>query len=120
MVRIYTIYIACYQSIGFSEEEQTAVWKVVASVVHLCNADIQSSGDGESSKVEDMIQLEQVAKLIETSPDSIAEVLTHRHVATRGEAIRTTINQAKAVYARDALAKVLSYLFIHKKFTEIL
>lgn len=83
------------------------MWKVVASVLHLCNADIQSSGDGESSQVEDMTQLNQVAKLIETSPDNIAEVLTHRHVATRGEAIKTPINQAKAVYARDALAKVL-------------
>lgn len=82
------------------------MWKVVASVIHLCNVDVQSSGDGESSKVTDMTQLNQVAKLIETSPDSIAEVLTHRHVATRGEAIKTTINQAKAAYARDALAKV--------------
>lgn len=60
-----------------------------------------------------MTQLDQVAKLIETSPESIAEVLTHRHVATRGEAIKTPINQAKAVYARDALAKVfISHLFI--------
>ena len=78
----------------------------MASVIHLCNVDIQSSGDGESSVVGDMTQLQQVAKLIETLPEDIAEVLTHRHVATRGEAIKTTINQAKAVYARDALAKV--------------
>ena len=63
--------------------------------------------------VEDMTQLQQVAKLIETSPDDIAEVLTHRHVATRGEAIKTTINQIKAAYARDALAKVLTYQSVH-------
>lgn len=81
----------------------------MASVLHLCNVDIQSSEDAESSSVKDMTQLDQVAKLIETSPDSIAEVLTHRHVATRGEAIKTPINQAKAVYARDALAKVSYY-----------
>ena len=64
-----------------------------------------------------MTQLDQVAKLIETSPDNIAEVLTHRHVATRGEAIKTSINQAKAVYARDALAKVLICVYhIHGNF----
>ena len=66
--------------------------------------------------VQDMTQLNQVAKLIETSPNDIAEVLTHRHVATHGEAIKTPINQAKAAYARDALAKVSNYPFICRKF----
>jgi len=82
------------------------VWKVVASVIHLCNVELKSSGDGETSKVVDMSQLRKISKLIETSPENIADVLTHRHVATRGEAIKTPINQAKALYARDALAKV--------------
>ncbi|XP_065909856.1 unconventional myosin-Id-like [Dysidea avara] len=94
-------------SIGFSEEEQTAVWKVVAAVLHLCNVELESSGDGETSKVADMTQLRKISKLIETRPENVADVLTHRHVATRGEAIQTPINQSKAVYARDALAKAL-------------
>jgi len=88
------------------------VWKVVATVLHLCNVELESSGDGETSKVKDMAQLRKISKLIETSPESIADVLTHRHVATRGEAIKTPINQAKALYARDALAKV-SYVSMY-------
>ena len=88
------------------------MWKVVAAVLHLCNVELESSGDGETSKVADMTQLRKISKLIETRPENVADVLTHRHVATRGEAIQTPINQSKAVYARDALAKVCTYNFL--------
>ena len=82
---------------------------IEAAALTLTNAKwmaLNDSGDGETSKVANMAQLKQISELIETSPENIADVLTNRHVATRGEAIKTPINQAKAVYARDALAKV--------------
>ena len=52
------------QSMGFTPEEQSAIWKVIAAILHLGNVELASNKDGETSCVADMGQLTPIAKVL--------------------------------------------------------
>ena len=52
------------QSMGFTPEEQSATWRVIAAILHLGNVELVSNKDGETSCVADMSQLAPIAKVL--------------------------------------------------------
>lgn len=94
------------QSLGFSSDDQVNIQKLLAAILHLGNVKLEDAGDGESSKVGSMAELEKVARLLGTSKSELVKALTMRVVAAKTEVVEAKQNQARATYARDALAKV--------------
>ena len=94
------------QATGFSARDQQDIWKILAAILHLGNIKLLDAGDGESSSVENMKEVNYVAILLGTKKDEIAHALTHRIVAAKGDVVETKLSQSKAIYGRDALAKV--------------
>ena len=70
--------------------------------------ELVDAGDGESSKVDNMITAGRAAALIGTTKTQLARALTHRVVASKREVVETPQNKHRATYARDAMAKVSS------------
>ena len=96
------------QSLGFTSDDQIAIQKLLAAILHLGNVEFMDAGDahGESSKVRNMLTADKVARMLGTSKNEVAKALTHRVVAPKGEVVTAEQNKARATYGRDAMAKV--------------
>ena len=94
------------QSIGIGSSAQQDMYKLLGAVLHLGNVELKNAGDGESSKVANPVVADRAARLLGTTKSALAKALTVRVVPAKGDVIETKMNQAKATYTRDALAKV--------------
>lgn len=67
-------------NVGIPEDEQNAVFQLVASVLHLGNLDFVEAGEHDSSKLADSATdaLQAAASLLGTSADGLARALTTR------------------------------------------
>lgn len=98
---------AAMKSMKFTPEDQMAIWKIIAAILHLGNVEIAPSTDGETSLVKDTAQLEPIAKVLGTTTKDLATALTKRTLATRGEVVVTNLNASVGAYTRDALSKAM-------------
>ena len=73
---------------------------------HFLQGNIHFTGDGEYSEISNESELEWVAKVLNTSKESIKKALCYRVVAARGEVMEKSHNVKEAFHGRDALAKV--------------
>ena len=48
----------------FSQDDQTAIWKIIAAILHLGNVEVGATTDGEISMITDMDKLEPIAKVL--------------------------------------------------------
>ena len=94
------------QSLGFSSSDRNNIHKLLAAILHLGNVELVDGGDGESSKVANMEEVERFARLVGINAEETARSLTHRVVASKLDVVETSTNAARAAYTRDALAKV--------------
>ncbi|KAG6658241.1 myosin-17-like [Carya illinoinensis] len=101
--------------VGISEEEQEAIFRVVAAILHLGNIEFAKGDEADSSVIKDeqsRFHLNMTAELLNCDAKSLEDALIKRVMVTPEEVITRTLDAVAAVGSRDALAKtVYSRLF---------
>ncbi|KAG8456838.1 hypothetical protein GDO86_002574 [Hymenochirus boettgeri] len=92
--------------LGVKESHQMSIFKIIASILHLGNVEIQSERDGESCNLLDGDEhLGHFCTLLGLEHDQMRHWLCHRKLVTTSETYVKTMPQQQAVNARNALAK---------------
>ncbi|CAL0304789.1 unnamed protein product [Lupinus luteus] len=97
-------------SIGIGEEEQEAIFRVVAAVLHLGNIEFSKGEENDSSAIKDeksRFHLNMTAKLLKCDTMSLEDALIKRVMVTPEEVITRTLDSIAAVGSRDTLAKTI-------------
>ncbi|KAM6899598.1 unconventional myosin-Ig [Xenentodon cancila] len=98
--------MSALEVIGFSSEEISTVYQILASILHLGN--VQFESDGESVQILGLETVNHISELTATDPDSVSKSLLFRTVATGGgEVIEKGHTEQDACFGRDAFAKAL-------------
>ncbi|KAI3495714.1 hypothetical protein L1887_38060 [Cichorium endivia] len=101
--------------VGISEEEQDAIFRVVAAILHLGNINFAKGKEIDSSVLKDeksRFHLNVTAELLMCDAKSLEDALIKRVMVTPEEVITRTLDPEAALGSRDALAKtVYSRLF---------
>ncbi|CAH1448881.1 unnamed protein product [Lactuca virosa] len=101
--------------VGISEEEQDAIFRVVAAILHLGNVNFAKGKEIDSSVLKDeksRFHLNVTAELLMCDAKSLEDALIKRVMVTPEEVITRTLDPEAALGSRDALAKtVYSRLF---------
>lgn len=96
--------------VGISEDEQDAIFRVVAAILHLGNIDFVKGKEVDSSKLKDeksLYHLQTAAELLMCNPKSLEDSLCQRVIVTPDGNITKLLDPAAAVLSRDALAKTI-------------
>ncbi|KAK6941316.1 Myosin, N-terminal, SH3-like [Dillenia turbinata] len=96
--------------VGISEEEQEAIFRVVAAVLHLGNIDFAKGKEIDSSVIKDeksRFHLNMTAELLKCDAKGLEDALIKRVMITPEEIITRTLDPASAIGNRDALAKTI-------------
>ncbi|KAM5149121.1 LOW QUALITY PROTEIN: myosin XVB [Callospermophilus lateralis] len=102
------------QVLGLSPEELTAIWAMLATVLHLGNICFSSSEweFQEVASVSSWAEIHTAARLLRVPPERLEGAVTRRVTETSYGQISRSLPVESAVDARDALAKALySQLF---------
>ncbi|XP_022152731.1 myosin-12 [Momordica charantia] len=101
--------------VGISQDEQDAIFRVVAAILHLGNIDFMKGKEVDSSKVKDEksnYHLQTAAELLMCDVKALEDSLCQRVIVTPDGNITKPLDPDSAVLSRDALAKtVYSRLF---------
>ncbi|MED6193013.1 hypothetical protein PIB30_014995 [Stylosanthes scabra] len=93
-----------------NEEEQEAIFRVVAAVLHLGNIEFAKGEEIDSSVIKDeksRFHLNTTAELLKCDAKSLEDALIQRVMVTPEEVITRTLDPVAAVGSRDALAKTI-------------
>ena len=82
------------------------MWRLVAATLHLGEVQLESADDGEKSVVKNLEQLKIIAELLGTESAKVQKALTVKLVTRKQEVIETAHKYEKALFTREALAKV--------------
>ncbi|KAJ8755790.1 hypothetical protein K2173_024335 [Erythroxylum novogranatense] len=96
--------------VGISEEEQEAIFRVVAAILHLGNVDFAKGEEIDSSVIKDeksRFHLNITSELLRCDLKSLEDALIKRVIVTPEEIITRTLDPENAIASRDALAKTL-------------
>ncbi|XP_061995607.1 myosin-17-like [Rosa rugosa] len=96
--------------VGISDEEQDAIFMVVAAILHLGNVEFAKGEDVDSSVIKDeksRFHLSTTAELLKCDPKSLEDALIKRVMVTPEEVITRTLDPVSALASRDALAKTI-------------
>ncbi|KAK4772709.1 hypothetical protein SAY86_014484 [Trapa natans] len=96
--------------VGINEQEQEAIFRVVASILHLGNIEFAKGKEIDSSVIKDeksKFHLNTAAELLRCDAQSLEDALIKRVMVTPEEVITRTLDPLNAVGSRDALAKTL-------------
>ncbi|XP_011605937.2 unconventional myosin-Vc [Takifugu rubripes] len=98
--------------LGFKEDFQSDVFKVLAAILHLGNVEIRDSGgDGSSISLADP-HLALFCQLLAVKAEALVRWLCHRRIVLAAETLVKPEPKKRAVNARDALAKQMyAHLF---------
>ncbi|XP_077944662.1 unconventional myosin-Vb isoform X4 [Gasterosteus aculeatus] len=92
--------------LGIKEGNQSSIFKVIASILHLGNIEICSQRDGESCHVlRDDLHLKHFCTLLGVELKQMEHWLCHRKLVTATETYVKNMSTKQAENARDALAK---------------
>uniref|UniRef100_H3C0T6 Myosin XVA n=1 Tax=Tetraodon nigroviridis TaxID=99883 RepID=H3C0T6_TETNG len=98
----------------FTPEEQSSIYRVLSSVLHLGNVYFQPH-QAEGQEVASVVSAQEirvVAELLQVSPEGLQKSVTYKTTDTVREKIFTPLTVDSAVDSRDAVAKILySLLF---------
>ncbi|KAL6069905.1 Unconventional myosin-Ie [Balamuthia mandrillaris] len=97
--------------IGFSDEEQAEIFRLVAAILWIGNVSFTTDGKG-SATVADPTVLDTLAYLLRTTPQALNQSLLYRTINTggatrKGSTYACPSSPEEATYSRDALAKAL-------------
>ncbi|VAI40800.1 unnamed protein product [Triticum turgidum subsp. durum] len=96
--------------VGMSNEEQDAIFKVVAAILHLGNVEFGEGKEEDSSAPKDeksQFHLKTAAELFMCDAKGLEESLCKRVMATRGESITKNLDAKGAALSRDALSRIV-------------
>lgn len=96
--------------VGISSDEQDAIFRVVAAILHLGNVDFSEGSEADSSVPKDeksQFHLRTAAELFMCDEKSLEESLCKRVMVTRGESIVRNLDSRGAALSRDALARIV-------------
>lgn len=96
--------------VGISEEEQEAIFRVIAAILHLGNVEFAKGEEIDSSVIKDdksRFHLNTTAELLKCDCKSLEDALIKRVMVTPEEVITRTLDPVAAVGSRDALAKTI-------------
>ncbi|WMV31888.1 hypothetical protein MTR67_025273, partial [Solanum verrucosum] len=96
--------------VGISEKEQEAIFRVVASVLHLGNLQFAKGKETDSSVLKDdksKFHLQTVAELLMCDLKDLEDALLKRVMVTPEEVIKRSLDPDAATVSRDGLAKTL-------------
>ncbi|KAJ7987122.1 hypothetical protein DPEC_G00335480 [Dallia pectoralis] len=99
--------------LGVKESNQTSIFRVVASILHLGNVEICPERDGESCHIsKDDPHLSHFCRLLGIELDQMEHWLCHRKLVTTSETYVKNMSCKQAANARDALAKhIYAHMF---------
>ncbi|KAG2372288.1 Myosin-12 Myosin XI [Vigna angularis] len=101
--------------VGINQEEQDAIFRVVAAILHLGNIDFVKGKDVDSSKLKDdksLFHLQTAAELFMCDAKALEDSLCKRVIVTPDGNITKPLDPDAAALSRDALSKtVYSKLF---------
>ncbi|XP_032153322.1 unconventional myosin-Vc isoform X5 [Sapajus apella] len=98
--------------LGFKEDFQMDVFKILAAILHLGNVQIAAVGSERSSISEADCHLEVFCELLGLESGRVAQWLCNRKIVTSSETVVKPMTRPQAVNARDALAKkIYAHLF---------
>ncbi|XP_031283791.1 myosin-6 [Pistacia vera] len=96
--------------VGISSEEQDAIFRVVAAILHLGNVEFAKGKEMDSSVPKDeksWFHLRIVAELLMCDVKALEDSLCKRVIVTRDETITKWLDPEAAALSRDALAKIV-------------
>ncbi|XP_058095055.1 myosin-8-like isoform X3 [Magnolia sinica] len=96
--------------VGISHDEQDAIFRVVAAILHLGNVEFSKGADADSSEPKDEISwfhLRTTAELFMCDVKALEDSLCKRVIVTRDETITKNLDVESATLSRDALAKIV-------------
>ncbi|KAK4774724.1 hypothetical protein SAY86_009659 [Trapa natans] len=96
--------------VGISEEEQEAIFRVVAAILHLGNIEFSKGEETDSSVIKDdksRFHLATTAELLRCDVKSLENAMIKRVMVTPEEIITRTLDPVAALGSRDALAKTI-------------
>ncbi|XP_050522189.1 unconventional myosin-Va isoform X2 [Daktulosphaira vitifoliae] len=103
--------IQALNTLGFSQEDQDLMWRVLASILHLGNVQItdrsqRSAGDGDSCFIlQDEPSLHIFSSLLDVDSGELLKWLCYRKIVSMRETYEKPMTVEEAIGARDALAK---------------
>ncbi|KAI3697119.1 hypothetical protein L6452_29880 [Arctium lappa] len=96
--------------VGISSDEQEAIFRVVAAILHIGNIGFSRGNEPDSSQPKDdksRFHLKTAAELFMCDETALQDSFCKRVIVTRGESIRKTLDPNSAALNRDALAKIV-------------
>ncbi|XWS36516.1 hypothetical protein CRYUN_Cryun20dG0091400 [Craigia yunnanensis] len=96
--------------VGIGSDEQDAIFRVVASILHLGNIEFAKGKEIDSSVPKDeksWFHLRTAAELLMCDEKLLEDSLCKRVIVTRDETIIKWLDPESAAFSRDALAKIL-------------
>ncbi|KAJ0501527.1 putative myosin ATPase [Helianthus annuus] len=96
--------------VGMNEKEQDAIFRVLASVLHLGNIDFSKGKEVDSSVLKDdksKFHLRTAAELLMCDLQELEDALLKRVMVTPEEVIKRSLDPVGASVSRDGLAKTL-------------
>ncbi|GLJ44110.1 hypothetical protein SUGI_0919840 [Cryptomeria japonica] len=96
--------------VGIGPEEQDAIFRVVAAILHLGNINFTKGKEIDSSKPKDdqsLFHLKMAAELLMCDAEGLEHALCKRAMVTREETIIMSLDPVAATTNRDALAKTI-------------
>ncbi|XP_075879690.1 unconventional myosin-XV [Nelusetta ayraudi] len=107
--------LAAMEILHFSPEDQSAIFRVLSSILHLGNVYFQTH-EAEGQEVASVVSAQEirvVAELLQISPEGLQKAITYKVTETMRDKIFTPLTVESAVDARDAVAKILYSLLFH-------
>eukprot|EP00041_Stephanoeca_diplocostata_P037620 m.1430320 g.1430320 ORF g.1430320 m.1430320 type:complete len:1775 (-) comp25073_c0_seq5:163-5487(-) len=96
----------CMTDVGFSAEESTSVFELLAYILHLGSIEF-TEGDNAFSEIVNPAPVDLLASFLMVDREELGKVLTSTSSVMRGERIYTFYNVLQAFDNRDAIAKAM-------------
>ncbi|XP_038692141.1 myosin-6-like isoform X2 [Tripterygium wilfordii] len=96
--------------VGINSDEQDAIFRVVAAILHLGNIEFAKGKEIDSSIPKDeksWFHLRTAAEILMCDPKALEDSLCKRVIVTRDEKITKMLDPDSAALSRDALAKIV-------------
>ncbi|KAL9686540.1 hypothetical protein QQ045_024001 [Rhodiola kirilowii] len=95
--------------VGIGVNEQDAIFRVVAAILHLGNIDFAKGEDSDTSVVteESRCHLQMTSELLMCDPQKLQDALCQRVMITPEEVITRSLDPHSAAISRDGLAKTI-------------
>ena len=97
-----------FYDLGFTEIEQDAIWRILATILHIGNLEIDDSEYVEGSKpckIKHNIHWQSVCKLLEITEQDFEEALTFKELKVANTTTKSPLSKAKTQNNIDSIAK---------------